>query len=60
MGKYWYTVTEVCDLMGVTRSTFNKWKAKGEAPRAIRLPNGTLRVEVDDFDAWRAALPEAA
>ena len=58
--KRWFTLEEVCEVIGVTRSTFDKWRAKGAAPRMLRLPNGSLRIEVEDLNAWLAALPEAA
>jgi excisionase family DNA binding protein len=58
--KRWYTLQEACEIIGVTRSTFDKWRAKGVAPRALKLPNGSLRIEVEDLDAWLAALPVAA
>jgi hypothetical protein len=33
------TLAEVCDELGVARSTFNDWRAKGRAPKwQIRLP----------------------
>lgn len=58
--KRWYTVTEACKILGVSRSTLDKWRAKGSAPRMVRLPNGSLRVEAEELDAWMAALPVAA
>jgi predicted DNA-binding transcriptional regulator AlpA len=58
--KRWYTLVEACEIIGVTRSTFDKWRVKGVAPRALKLPNGSLRIEVEDLEAWLASLPEAA
>jgi predicted DNA-binding transcriptional regulator AlpA len=34
------TIAEVCDDLGISRSTFYDWRAKGRAPRCIKLPNG--------------------
>ena len=46
------SVAEVCDHLSVSKDTWAKWRAKGTAPAAIRLPNGSLRVSVEDLDAW--------
>jgi predicted DNA-binding transcriptional regulator AlpA len=55
------TVAEVLDeLNGVARSTFNKWRALGLAPRCIKLPNGEIRVRQSVLDAWLASREETA
>jgi len=55
------TVAEVLDeLNGVARSTFNKWRALGIAPRSIKLPNGELRIRRSVFDDWLAEREESA
>jgi predicted DNA-binding transcriptional regulator AlpA len=46
------TVTEICAELKIARSTFYDWRAKGRAPRCLRLPNGDLRVSRGDLDAW--------
>ncbi|MFD5443632.1 MULTISPECIES: helix-turn-helix transcriptional regulator [Streptomyces] len=46
------TVDEVCDELGVARSTFYDWRQKGRGPRCIRLPNGSLRIRRSDFENW--------
>ena len=50
------TVGEVCDELGIARSTFYDWKAKGKLPRCYKLPNGDLRIRRSDFDEWFASL----
>lgn len=50
------TVADVCDELGIARSTFYDWKAKGNAPRCYKLPNGDLRIRRADLDAWFASL----
>ena len=53
------TVADVLDeLNGVARSTFNKWRAVGCAPRSIRLPNGELRIRRSALNAWLAEFEE--
>jgi predicted DNA-binding transcriptional regulator AlpA len=34
------TIAEVCEDLGISRSTFYEWRTKGRAPRCIKLPNG--------------------
>lgn len=49
------TVTEALrELNGVARSTFNKWRALGIAPRCIKYPNGELRIRRSVLQAWLA------
>ena len=38
------TVAELCSELRIARSTFYEWRAKGRAPRCIKLPNGDLRI----------------
>ncbi len=42
------------------KSTFHDWRAKGRAPRCIKLPNGTLRIRRSEFDRWLASREEVA
>jgi excisionase family DNA binding protein len=54
------TLAEVCNELGISRSTFYDWRAKRKAPRCITLPNGSLRVTRTDLDAWLDARKDAA
>jgi len=45
-------VAQVCDRLGVSRSTWDKWRARGETPRLVKLPNGGLRINEADLAAW--------
>ncbi|MCK9904351.1 DNA-binding protein [Frankia sp. Cpl3] len=36
----------------LARSTFDDWRARGVAPKVIKLPNGQLRVDRADLNAW--------
>lgn len=56
----WITVTEFCEEMGISRSTFDDWRAKRRAPKCVRLPNGSLRIKRADFETWLDLLEEAA
>lgn len=46
------TIAQVCEELGVSRSTFYDWRAKGRAPRCAKLPNGELRVRRDELERW--------
>lgn len=54
------TVIDFCAEIGVARSTFYEWRAKGTAPRSIKLPNGEIRIRRSDADAWLNDLEESA
>jgi predicted site-specific integrase-resolvase len=55
------TVTEVlAALNGVSRRTFNRWRELGVAPRAIKLPNGQLRMRRHDVENWLSEYEESA
>ena len=54
------SVAEVCDYLGVARDTWDKWRCKGRSPRALRLPNGELRIDARELDVWLDELGEAA
>lgn len=46
------TLAEVCAELRIERSTFYDWRAKGRAPRCLKLPNGEIRITRRDLDAW--------
>ncbi|MEU3073901.1 helix-turn-helix transcriptional regulator [Streptomyces laurentii] len=54
------TVPELCDELGISRSTFYEWRQKQRAPRCIKLPNGDLRVRRSDLDLWLCDHEDAA
>jgi len=56
----WLTIEEVCDRLQVSRSTYEKWRARGVAPRARRMPNGRVLTKATDVEQWLEELPEAA
>ncbi|MEV0089115.1 helix-turn-helix domain-containing protein [Saccharopolyspora sp. NPDC050642] len=56
----WVTVTEFCQEFGISRSTWDDWRAKGRAPKCIRLPNGSLRIRRTDFEKWVNLLEDEA
>ena len=54
------TIAELCAELGVARSTFYDWRAKGAAPRSMELPNGEVRIRRADLDAWLTTLEDGA
>lgn len=54
----WFSVQQVCEFIGISSSTFYKWRASQKAPRAKRLPNGELRIREDWFNDFMNDLPE--
>jgi predicted DNA-binding transcriptional regulator AlpA len=54
------TIADVCDDLGISRSTFYDWRAKGRAPRCIKLPNGDIRINRSEYERWLTTLEEAA
>ncbi|SMD14212.1 transcriptional regulator, AlpA family [Kibdelosporangium aridum] len=53
-------VAQICADLGISRSTFYEWRAKGRAPRCSRLPNGEIRVSLTVYEEWLASLEESA
>ena len=54
------TVDEFCAEMKVSKDTFYHWRKVGTAPICHRLPNGELRIDRADRDAWLAKLRDVA
>jgi excisionase family DNA binding protein len=46
------TVYEVCAELRISRSTFYEWRAKGCAPRCVKLPNGEIRLRRAELERW--------
>lgn len=58
--REWLTVAAFCAEIQISRSTFYDWVAKGRAPRCRKLPNGKLRIDRCDIDAWYDSCEVAA
>jgi predicted DNA-binding transcriptional regulator AlpA len=54
------TIAEVCADLDISRRTFYEWRAKGRAPKCIRLPNGALRIRRSEYQRWLDAREEVA
>ncbi|MDT0422183.1 MULTISPECIES: helix-turn-helix transcriptional regulator [Streptomyces] len=49
---------ELLNEINVSRAAFYRLRAKGQAPRLVKLPNGQLRCRRADLDAWLDAAEE--
>ncbi|MEU2894284.1 helix-turn-helix domain-containing protein [Streptomyces albidoflavus] len=43
---------EVLAELGMSRAAFYRMRARGHAPRLVKLPNGQIRCRRADLDAW--------
>jgi predicted DNA-binding transcriptional regulator AlpA len=50
------SLVEVCEDLGISRSTFYDWRAKRKAPPCFKLPNGDLRIRRADYERWLSNL----
>ena len=46
------TILDLCEELGIARSTFYDWRSAHKAPRCIKLPNGGIRIRRIDLDQW--------
>ncbi|MEV7321873.1 helix-turn-helix domain-containing protein [Streptomyces sp. NPDC093970] len=51
---------DVLEEIDMSRAAFYRMRARGKAPRLIKLPNGQLRCRRDDLDAWWSSMEETA
>ena len=51
---------EVLEVIEMSRAAFYRMRARGQAPRLQKLPNGQLRVSRADLDAWWERCEERA
>lgn len=43
-GKRYYTVSEVCKMLGIFKNTLYNWEKKGKIPKAYRDPMSGWRL----------------
>ncbi|MFE5579868.1 helix-turn-helix transcriptional regulator [Kitasatospora sp. NPDC056531] len=46
--------------LGMSRAAFYRMRARGKGPRLIKLPNGQVRVDRADLNAWLDSCEVAA
>ncbi|MDZ7840406.1 MAG: AlpA family phage regulatory protein [Gammaproteobacteria bacterium] len=49
-------IGEVCDFVGVCRTTIYRWVSEGTFPSPVRISERAVRWRVDEIEAWRDAL----
>lgn len=54
------TVQEVITDLKVAPSTFYRWRQLGKGHRAIKLPNGDVRIRRSEYERWLTEREEAA
>jgi excisionase family DNA binding protein len=54
------TIDEICSELNISRSTFYEWRAKGKAPRCLKLPNGEIRIPITEYESWLDSLEEVS
>lgn len=55
----WLTISQVCEELGVSRSTIDMWRRLGTGPTFVRLPNNSLRIRRAEFELWINGLEAA-
>ena len=58
MAEDYLTIPEVVAELRVPRSTFYYWRQLGRGPKALKLPNGDIRIRRRDLDSWLCDLEE--
>ncbi|MGB8197953.1 MAG: helix-turn-helix domain-containing protein [Acidimicrobiales bacterium] len=54
--REWLTMDQLANELGETRSTLNKWKARGKFPHFVKKPNGRLYFNIEDVYEWLDSL----
>ncbi|MEV6533019.1 helix-turn-helix domain-containing protein [Streptomyces sp. NPDC051639] len=54
------SIDQVIAEIGVPRATFYRWRQLRKGPKAIRLPNGSVRIRRSELERWIETLEEAA
>lgn len=52
----WMSLDEVCELLGETRSTLDKWRARGAFPAGVRKPNRRVMFRREDVASFIESL----
>jgi predicted DNA-binding transcriptional regulator AlpA len=53
-------LSEVLEEIDMSRAAFYRMRARGKAPKLIKLPNGQIRCRRTDLDAWWANCEQQA
>jgi excisionase family DNA binding protein len=53
-----YSVSDVCRLLRVSRETIRRWEKQGEFPRRVcftRNPRGRVGFRIEDVNDWSSS-----
>lgn len=50
------TIEQFCAELDIAPSTFHDWRAKGKAPKCLKLPNGRIVIRRAEVERWLASL----
>jgi predicted DNA-binding transcriptional regulator AlpA len=53
-------LAEVLAELDMSRAAFYRMRARGQAPRSIKLPNGQIRFRQSDLDSWLTDCEDSA
>jgi predicted DNA-binding transcriptional regulator AlpA len=54
--EQWLTLTDVCEELGIARSSLDAWRRDDRFPKFRKLPNGGLRLRRSELDIWTESL----
>ncbi len=54
------TIAQLCEELGISRSTFYEWRAKGRAPPLHQAAQRQIRIRRAEFERWLDSLEEVA
>lgn len=49
-------ISDVCELLSVSRATIYRWVSQGAFPTPVRVNAGSVRWRADELEAWRDRL----
>ena len=54
--EHWLTLTDVCEELGIARSSLDAWRRDDRFPKFRKLPDGGLRLRRSELDIWTESL----
>ena len=54
--EQWLSLTDVCEELGIARSSLDAWRRDDRFPKFRKLPNGGLRLRRSELEDWTEGL----